>query len=159
MSISDDFEHIDKFSCEYKSYVDIDELLSEYDYDFKDWNENIRTHCDIYMWMLRLLQTSPCVRPISIYVSLLENGYKDNDESRSTREKCIRTLVKLKRQRLLKWELEEDGIVTDYTKFEPVKGDHFDYFSRRMDEISTKRVNFRCGDTRLEVEDITAQNA
>ena len=154
MSTSDDFEHIEKFSCEYKRYEAIDELLSEYGCDFKDWNDKKWIRFDIYFWTLKLLRANSCVRPIAVYVALLENGYKANDESRSILEECIRTLVKLKYQGLLTWELEDDGVVTEYTIFTPMKGEHFNDFSSRIFEISMNHMISSYGDTRIAVEDI-----
>lgn len=154
MSIIDDFEHTQRLPCEYKRFEEIDELLSEYDYDFKDWYDNDRVRFDIYVWMLRLLQASPCVRPIAVYVALLENGYKCSGEPRLTREACILTIAKLQLEGLLTCELEEEGVVTDYTKFTPVKGTRFDYFSSRISEMSRNRMIFYHGDARFPINDV-----
>ncbi|WP_048129226.1 hypothetical protein [Methanosarcina sp. WH1] len=154
MRIIDSFEHMEKLSYECKKFKDIDELLSEYDYDLKDWYDSDRIRLDIYMWMLQLLRASSCVRPIAVYVALLENGYKSSSEPRLTREVCILTIAKLQLESLLTCELEEEGIVTDYTKFEPVRGDRFDYFSSRIFEISRNRMIFNHGDARISIDDI-----
>jgi|GEM_PF-3573482 len=145
---------MERFPYECKRFEDIDELLSEYDYDFKDWTFNNLIRFYTYVAMLQILQANPYVRPISVYVALLENGYKDRGESRLAREACIVTIAKLQLEGLLMCASDDNGVVTDYTIFEPVQGDRFKYFEARVLRMSINRMIFNHSDVRFPIDDL-----
>lgn len=116
-------------------FTDIDELLRDYDDLDRD---DILNH---YMWMLRIIRVNGWVRPITIYVTLLENGEKIDGSVDYDRSDIILELTELCRYNLLRWTLD-DGYITEYSKFLPIDGVRFDYFAKKVMVLSARRINF-----------------
>jgi hypothetical protein len=105
---------------------------------------------DIYDKLIRIYSVNGYVRPISIYVALLEDGKTYPLELENPRIEmrmgCLMNVIKLAESGLLTCELDE-GFYTEYTVFKLNKNENpeFDYFAsatrNAMQELDADRYS------------------
>jgi hypothetical protein len=115
--------------------------MSEDDSRFDDINGIIREaselDLDIYDKVIRICSANGCVRPVSIYVALLEDGKTYPLELENPRIEmrmgCLTNVIKLAESGLFTCELD-DGFYTEHTMFKPNENEDikFNYFLELM---------------------------
>jgi hypothetical protein len=105
---------------------------------------------DIYDKIIRICSANGYVRPISIYVALLEDGktypFELENPRIEMRMGCLTNVIKLTEFGLFTYELD-DGFYTEYTVFKPnknetIKFNHFlELIKDAMKELDADRYS------------------
>jgi hypothetical protein len=113
---------------------------------------------DIYERLISLCKVNNGTRPISVYVTLLEEGktYASvaGDPRREMRNACIVQLGKLARYGILLHGDLDNGAFTDYTLFKPANNDMFRQFYSIIIQFERERRNYRLSDLAIEASKI-----
>jgi hypothetical protein len=110
---------------------------------------------DIYDKLIRIYMVNGYVRPISIYIALLEDGKTYPLELENprieTRMGCLMNVIKLAESDMLSCELE-DGFYTEYTvfKLKENKNLEFDYFAKVVKSAMQELDNDRYSEIEIE---------